>query len=121
MNFQRCDTDGEEASATWVNQIRITGTSGVVQITDLAGTGTRSVYSDANGNLTNTSSDGRLKTRLEPLVYGIEEVTLLNPVSFFWKDPEKRGAQKEIGLIAQEVEKVVPEVCGVNSDRNAFT
>jgi hypothetical protein len=82
----------------------------------LAGTGNRAVYSTSGGSLTNSSSDLSLKTNIEELLYGINAVKQLNPVSFNWKDTEKLGAQKEIGFIAQDVQQVVPEVVGTNSD-----
>jgi hypothetical protein len=40
----------------------------------------------------------------------------LNPVSFNWIDKEKLGSQRELGLIAQEVQKFIPEVIGVSSE-----
>lgn len=87
-----------------------------VRSTNLAGVGNRAVYSDANGNLTNSSSDETLKENVVVLSYGIDTICNLNPISFNWIDKETRGSQKEVGLIAQQVQKYVPEVVGVNSD-----
>jgi hypothetical protein len=89
---------------------------GTTRISTLAGTGTRAVYSTADGDLTNTSSDKSLKKSVEPIPYGIEEVLLLNPIRFEWTQPSLLGDQKEIGFIAQEVETVIPEVVGMNYD-----
>ena len=63
------------------------------------------VYS-ANGTI--QTSDARLKTNIRPLHYGLKEVMLLQPVRYNWID-QPNGADK-IGLIAQDVRKVVPEV-----------
>jgi len=63
------------------------------------------VYS-ANGTI--QTSDARLKTNIRPLRYGLKEVMLLQPVRYNWID-QPNGADK-IGLIAQDVRKVVPEV-----------
>lgn len=82
----------------------------------LVGTGNRAVYSDANGILTNTSSDATLKTNVQNIGYGVETVKAMRPVSYNWIDTDKRGAQLEIGFIAQEMQEVVPEVIGSNSD-----
>lgn len=87
-----------------------------VRSNNLAGVGNRAVYSDPNGNLTNSSSDERLKENIINLSYGLDTVNNLNPVSFNWIDKEKLGSQTEIGLIAQQVQKYVPEVIGVSSD-----
>lgn len=62
-------------------------------------------------------SDKRLKENIKPTNYGLNELLELNPVEFKWK--EKEG--KEIGLIAQEVEEVVPEVIKENKRINDDT
>lgn len=66
-------------------------------------------------------SDVRLKRNIEDLPYGLDTVMQLRPVSFDWRtdDPEvlkhynliSRFADRphSIGLIAQDVEKVIPE------------
>jgi len=60
----------------------------------------------ANGVI--QTSDGRLKGNVTPLAYGMADLARLEPVSFAWKDgdPEER----HLGLIAQEVRKVLPEL-----------
>jgi len=45
--------------------------SGSLDISNLAGAGNRAVYSDANGNLTNSSSDARMKTNITSLHDGL--------------------------------------------------
>jgi Chaperone of endosialidase len=60
----------------------------------------------ANGTI--QTSDARLKTNIEPLNYGLKEVMLMRPVRYNWKDNPLSG--NKIGLIAQEVKKLVPEV-----------
>lgn len=87
-----------------------------VRSTNLSGAGNRTVYSDASGNLTNSSSDKRLKENVSILSYGLDTVCSLNPVFYNWIDKEKLGSQRELGLIAQEVQKFVPEVIGVSSE-----
>ncbi|MGI4750165.1 MAG: tail fiber domain-containing protein [Janthinobacterium lividum] len=54
------------------------------------------------------SSDRRLKTNIKDLNYGLKEVLALQPVSYNWK--EKPNSDPRIGLIAQDVRKLVPEV-----------
>lgn len=89
--------------------------SGKVSIETLQGSGNRAVYSDSTGLLTNSSSDATLKKNVENIIYGLNSVLALRPISFNWI-PENLGEQKEIGFIAQEVQEIVPEVIGVNSD-----
>ncbi|MBI4546405.1 MAG: tail fiber domain-containing protein [Ignavibacteriae bacterium] len=55
-------------------------------------------------------SDRRLKKDIEPIHNALEIVTQLQGVTFRWKDPKKDAEFGRVrGLIAQEVEKVIPE------------
>ena len=61
-----------------------------------------------------TGSDGRFKREVAPLRGALAMVERLQGVSFEWRveDVPQRGLEKgrQIGLIAQDVEKVVPEL-----------
>lgn len=59
-------------------------------------------------------SDRRLKTNIKTTENNLEKILSLNPVEYTWKEGPREGV-KEIGLIAQEVEEVVPEVVRVQS------
>ena len=73
---------------------------------------------DVNGTISGTGvagalSDARHKNNIENLKYGLDEVLQLRPVNFRWNaekvaDSGMSGVQ--LGLIAQEVEGVLPEV-----------
>ena len=73
---------------------------------------------DASGNAlfdgdvvaysTTIASDARLKENVKDLNYGLKDVLDIRPVSFDWID--KRNGQHDIGVIAQEIEKIIPEV-----------
>lgn len=58
-------------------------------------------------NGTIQTSDVRFKTNINTLRYGLKEVMLMRPVSYDWIEQPQ---QHKIGLIAQEVKKLVPEV-----------
>jgi hypothetical protein len=71
--------------------------------------GTGTVYSNG-GILTNTNpSDKRLKNNIQSISYGLNEILKLNPVTFDWKE-DKINQGKQYGFIAQEVEKVMPDL-----------
>ncbi|MDK2771946.1 MAG: tail fiber domain-containing protein [Flavobacterium sp.] len=74
----------------------------------------RTVYA-VNGTI--QTSDGRDKTNVLPLNYGIKDLMKLNPVSYNWKEEKYLGyvipedkKELKLGLIAQEVQKIIPEV-----------
>jgi hypothetical protein len=70
------------------------------------------VYMTSDGTLISGSSDERLKENIAPLQGSLEKVNQLQGVSFTWKaDP---GQGESIGFIAQEFEKVVPELVFTN-------
>ncbi|WP_419801414.1 tail fiber domain-containing protein [Mucilaginibacter sp.] len=60
----------------------------------------------ANGTI--NTSDKRLKTNIKNLNYGLKEILALQPVSYNWKKTPQ--TDKQLGLIAQDVRKIVPEV-----------
>jgi uncharacterized coiled-coil protein SlyX len=55
-------------------------------------------------------SDERLKKNIEPLKSSLDKVAALNGVSYEWKAENTSGRDRQIGLIAQEVEAFIPEV-----------
>lgn len=69
----------------------------------------------ANGTV--QTSDARLKQRITNLNYGLSQVLQLRPVTFQWKAGSDR--RTHVGLIAQEVEPVMPEMIERAGDANA--
>jgi len=98
------------------------GTTAPTQLLDINGgvrargltTGTvvAGVYLTSDGTFVTGSSDIRLKENIEPLQSSLNKVIQLNGVSFTWKtDPNKK---RNIGFIAQEFEKIIPELVFTN-------
>lgn len=55
------------------------------------------------------ASDARLKDNIKPMnQYGLAQVLQLKPVTYFYKKDETK--HQEVGFIAQDVKKVIPEV-----------
>ena len=65
------------------------------------------------------SSDARLKSNILPFAPVLDKVVQLQPVHFQWKSEEYPdyhfGAGRNSGLLAQDVEKVFPEMVSVDS------
>jgi hypothetical protein len=66
----------------------------------------------SDGTLTTTTSDRRLKANVENIEDGLEIVRRLQGVRFNWK--EDLEGERRIGLIAQDVEEVLPELTFTN-------
>lgn len=60
------------------------------------------------------TSDLRLKKNVKSLPYGLQEVLQLRPVTFEWKNSKDESAK--LGLIAQEIQTIIPEVVNVGND-----
>ena len=73
------------------------------------GNGKGSISTDGSNVAYNTSSDARLKNILGE-AKGLDIVSQLNPVNFEWKESGKT----QDGLIAQEVEPLIPEAVSTN-------
>lgn len=67
-------------------------------------------------------SDIRFKEKIQPISSQIDKLEKLNPVTFYWKTEEYKDMgfanYKQIGLIAQEVENIYPEL--INTDSNGY-
>ena len=66
----------------------------------------------SDGTLISSTSDIRLKENISTLESSLEKVNKLRGVNFTWRSDEK--SEKKIGFIAQEMEKVLPELVFTN-------
>ncbi|MCF6182598.1 tail fiber domain-containing protein [Lutibacter sp.] len=65
-------------------------------------------------NGTIQTSDRRLKKEINNINYGLNTVMKLRPVTYKWK---KGNQDVNLGLIAQEVQKLIPEMVDVGTDK----
>jgi len=67
-----------------------------------------------------TPSDGKLKKNIKLVENALEMVLQLRGINFEWKDPDyfEKDPGTHMGLIAQEVEKVIPQ--WVSEDENGI-
>ena len=68
------------------------------------------ITGDATATNFNTTSDQTLKTNVETLTGSLDAVKSLRGVSFDWLE----NGNSEVGVIAQEVEAVLPDVVSTN-------
>jgi len=105
-------------SVSTTERMRI-ASDGVVTITNLAGTGTRTVTATSTGVLA-AASDSRLKQEVpEAPIAGLAEIMRLRPVAYKWLDDiENRGdeAAVELGFFADESKDVIPSAAPMGND-----
>lgn len=61
-------------------------------------------------------SDRRLKTDVREIQHPLEDINKIRGVKFYWKDKKRFTTRENIGVIAQEVEKVYPQVIVTTKD-----
>lgn len=88
----------------------------------LGTSGTNGCVKDKNGGaiIGTCSSDARFKRDITSYASMLDRVTSLRPVQFSWRSAEFAdrgfGTAREDGLIAQEVEDVLPELVSIDAD-----
>ena len=101
--------------ATEANTIRI-GTVGNQTNTFIAGisgvtvAGGVGVIIDTNGHLGTTTSSARFKDQIKPMDKASEAILALKPVTFHYKAEIDPKGIPQFGLVAEEVEKVNPDL-----------
>ena len=64
----------------------------------------------------NSSSDARLKTNINLIDNALDKVLSLSGIYFNWKDAENFSKGRQMGFIAQDAEKIIPEVVEKNGE-----
>jgi len=115
---------GNSGLAGEANKIRIGATQTATFLAGISGatvpTGV-AVIVDANGHLGTTTSSSRFKEAIKPMDKASESILALKPVTFRYKheiDPE--GIQ-QFGLVAEQVEKVNPDLVARDGQGKAYT
>jgi len=106
---------GNLSFATAIGAGAIVNTSNTIVL----GRNTESVVIPGNltvqGTFTNPS-DVRLKTGVSSLRYGLNELMRLRPVTWTWKN--NSDGRTQIGLIAQDVRPILPELIVAGNDQS---
>ncbi len=106
-------------TSTFFSDVRLfvngyTIVNGDIRAMDTTGTNT-SGNIHADGNITadgtiSEVSDARLKENIRPIESALDKVNRLQGVYFDWLDSGKYDDRRHVGVIAQETEKIFPEV-----------
>jgi hypothetical protein len=108
------------------NTIRI-GKSGTQTATFIAGisgktaSGGVAVYVNANGKLGTTVSSARFKEHIKPMDKTSEAIHALKPVTFRYKQELDPEGIPQFGLVAEEVEKVNPDLVARDDQGKVYT
>lgn len=73
-------------------------------------TSTDPIATDANGKIVAGASDRRLKQNITDLSGGLDKIKNLRGVSYEWTEESNMGEGLRYGLIAQEVQEVIPDM-----------
>jgi uncharacterized coiled-coil protein SlyX len=117
---------GNKGVAGEANTIRI-GKVGTQQATFIAGisgvtvAGGVGVIIDSNGHLGTVVSSERFKDEIKPMDKASEAILALKPVTFCYKPELDPNGIPQFGLVAEEVEKVNPDLVARDADGKAYT
>jgi hypothetical protein len=109
------------------NGLHITGSlsvDGTVRVGSVTSTGVAVYRNASTGILTTTSSDVRLKKDITQITNPLDIINNLRGVYYNWQnndDFETDDTSRQIGLIAQEVEPVLPEAVVLNGVKDYKT
>src|SRR5215470_16990079 len=117
---------GNQGVAGEANTIRV-GTVGTQTATYIAGImGKPSpmgmpVFINANGQLGSAPPSARFKDEIRPMDKASETILVLKPVTFRYKKDLDPDRTPQFGLVAEQVEKINPDLVTRDHDGKAFT
>jgi hypothetical protein len=77
----------------------------------------RQFHFDLINQRLNQPSDAKLKKNIQSIKNGLQKILSLRGVTFQWKEDEScQQANSQLGLIAQEVETIFPEIVQIGHD-----
>ena len=103
-----------------LNQKGLGGGGIIIGEVDVANNVKQNLVIEYNGNallagVLAQNSDGRLKTNIQPLTSSLQNLQQLNGYTYNWID-KARDNDLQIGVLAQEVQKVYPELVKTAAD-----
>ena len=109
------------ALGTYLQSPGNSGTAGTIYFRNGSGTVSANIFSGtitAAGDVIayGSPSDKRLKENIKPIKSALDKVIKLQGVTFDWKEKGITNLKEDIGFIAQDVQKVIPELVRENED-----
>jgi hypothetical protein len=98
----------------------INGANNDITVSDLIGTGSRTVLADDNGVLSAPVSSINTKENVQILNYGLNELLQINPVSFNYINKDKWGEERNLGFIVEDMFPIIPEVTGTMNNGDMY-
>ena len=117
---------GNKGTAAKSNTIHV-GTNGMHRFTFIAGisgatvAGGVGVIVDANGHLGTIESSARFKEAIKPMDKASESILALQPVTFRYKQELDPEGIPQFGLVAEQVEKVNPDLVARDDQGKPYT
>lgn len=93
--------------AGWVEKFRVTSSGNVTAAGSIKANGDIVAYN---------SSDSRLKENVKVIPDALSKVSQLSGVTFDWNDQQTLYSGNDVGVIAQEVEAVLPQIVTTRAD-----
>lgn len=89
---------------------------------DISGSQTNLVSMNSDGDFTvtgdvNVLSDANFKKNISQVKNAQQLINQLRPVSYKWRTDTHRDEREHLGLIAQEVEKILPEIVKTDTEQ----
>jgi len=112
VNAGRALTTGSGNVCIGVNVYGVAGESNTTRIRNVypSITSGRAVYVNSSNKIGTLASSRRFKEEVKPMEKASESILALTPVTFRYKKEIEANGTKQFGLIAEEVEKVNPEL-----------
>src|SRR5262245_17339872 len=110
-----------EANTIRIGQVGTTTAAFIAGISGTAVTGGATVMVNSSGQLGTIISSERFKDAIEPMDKASESIFALKPVTFRYKHELDPHAIPQFGLVAEQVEKVKPDLVACDEQGKPYT
>ena len=112
---------GNEDGTIRIGDPEFISTCYIAGISGQTASGGVAVFIDANGKLGTVTSSARFKDDIKPMDKGSEALLALKPVTFHYKKEIDPTRTSQFGLVAEEVEKVDPDLVVRDKEGKPYT